>query len=247
MNHGVNPDTSSRSVAKLLVKGILSVISLVILVSATLVVPLRWINPPTSSYMIQQKYSLQNSSGEAIPIRHKWVDWDQISDYAKVAAITSEDQRFPEHNGFDFEAIKKAWQESQRGDDLRGASTITQQVAKNLYLWQGRSYLRKGIEAYFTGLIELFWSKKRILEIYLNIAEFGPGIFGVEAAARTYFNSSAADLNMPESALLMTALPSPKRYDLHNPSPYMIERRNWILRYMHLLGNTVYLDRLDNG
>ncbi|MDR8391079.1 monofunctional biosynthetic peptidoglycan transglycosylase [Aliifodinibius sp. S!AR15-10] len=218
---------------------------LLVFISFLLVLSFRWINPPTSSYMIQQKYELQNDNGESLEIKYQWVGWDQISDYVKVAAITSEDQRFPEHNGFDFEAIEKALEESQRGDNLRGASTITQQVAKNMFLWPGRSFIRKGIEAYFTVLIELCWSKRRILEIYLNIAEFGAGVFGVEAAASTYFGIPASKLSMLQSALLITALPSPKRYNLHNPSPYMIKRRNWVLRYMHLLGNRDYLDRLE--
>lgn len=189
--------------------------------------------------MLRQAYTLD------VEIQHRWVEWDHISDYVKMAAITSEDQRFPFHNGFDFEAIREAIEESRSGEDLRGASTITQQVAKNLYLWTGRSFIRKGIEAYFTVLIELFWTKKRILEIYLNIAEFGPGVFGVEAAARTYFGTNAAAMDMMQSALLITALPSPKRYDLGDPSPYMIERRNWILRYMFLLGNRDYLKNLE--
>lgn len=243
--NGVEPNRASRIRFKRLLKWFAYAVFLLMVISILLVLTFRWVNPPTSSYMIQQENALQVNNGESIEISYRWVDWDQISEYVKVAAITSEDQRFPEHNGFDFEAIEKALEESERGEDLRGASTITQQVAKNMFLWPGRSYIRKGIEAYYTVLIELFWSKKRILEIYLNIAEFGPGVFGVEAAAQTYFNTSAANLNMPQSALMITALPSPKRYNLQNPSPYMIRRRNWILSYMHLLGNTDYLDRIE--
>lgn len=210
----------------------------------SLVLAFRWINPPISSYMLQQQYVGTAANENGIEISQEWVAWQDISDYAKLAAITSEDQRFPFHYGFDLEAIEQAIDESQRGEQLRGASTITQQVAKNLFLWQGRSFIRKGIEAYFTLLIELFWSKERILEMYLNIAEFGPGVFGIESAAERYFNTSAHSLSMTQSALMMTALPSPKRYNLSDPSPYMIERRNWILRYMFLLGNTSYLDNL---
>lgn len=218
-------------------------ILLFIFLSILLILPFKWIDPPTSSYMIQQKQALAEDSNEST-ISYEWVDWHKISDYTKMAAITSEDQRFPFHNGFDLEAIEKAIEESQQGEDLRGASTITQQVAKNMFLWPGRSFIRKGIEAYLTVLIELFWSKERILEIYLNIAEFGPGVFGVQAAAQQYFETSASSLSMGQSALMMTALPSPKRYNLADPSPYMMERRNWILRYMFLLGNTKYLENL---
>lgn len=214
---------------------------LVVAASISIVILLRWINPPTTSFMIRKSIQSSQSGG----IAYRWVDWDNISDYVKIAAITSEDQRFPQHNGFDFEAIEKALQESRQGDRLRGASTITQQTAKNLFLWPGRSIIRKGIEAYFTMLIELFWSKKRILEVYLNVAQFGRNTFGVEAASRTYFHTSAAHLNMAQSALLVTALPSPERYDLADPSPYMVERRNWVLRQMFHLGNTSYLGQLD--
>jgi len=145
----------------------------------------------------------------------------------------------------DMDAIEQAIDEHQRGESLRGASTITQQTAKNLFLWPGQSFVRKGIEAYFALLMEGLLSKKRILEIYLNIAEFGNGVYGVKAASDIYFNTEPADLDMMQSALMVTALPSPRRYNLADPSPYMIERRNWILQYMFYLGNTDYLKKLE--
>lgn len=216
------------------------------IISIGLVVAFRWVNPPVSAFMIQRTLQAGWNNNQAFHLEYEWVDWENISDYMKVAAITSEDQRFPEHNGFDLEAIEQAIEEKQDGEQLRGASTISQQVAKNLYLWPGHSFIRKGIEAYFTVLIELFWTKQRILEIYLNIAEFGDGIYGVQAAGTTFFNTPAGQLSMMQSALMVTALPSPRRYNLANPSPYMIERRNWVLEYMFYLGNTNYLKKLVN-
>ena len=213
-------------------------------VSLLAVLLLKWFNPPTSSFMLQRQISTEWNN-EDLNIQYRWTDWDDISPYVKVAAITSEDQRFAEHWGLDLSAIQEAIEEHQKGESLRGASTITQQVAKNLFLWSGQSFIRKGIEAYFALIIELFWTKKRILEVYLNIAEFGNGIYGVHAASETYFETGPANLDMIQSALMVTALPSPRRYNLSDPSPYMIERRNWILQYMFYLGNTEYLKKLE--
>lgn len=214
-------------------------------VSLLTVLLLRWFNPPTTSFMLQRQISTGWNNNEDFNLKYRWTNWDDISPYVKVAAITSEDQRFAEHWGLDISAIQEAIEEHQKGESLRGASTITQQVAKNLFLWSGQSFIRKGIEAYFALIIELFWSKKRILEVYLNIAEFGNGVYGVYAASETYFDTDPANLNMIQSALMVTALPSPRRYNLADPSPYMIDRRNWILQYMFYLGNTEYLKRLE--
>ena len=205
---------------------------------------LRWINPPTTSFMLQRQYQAWENSENSFELRYDWVSWSQISPAIKIAAITSEDQSFARHWGIDLSSIRKAINEYQQGQDLRGASTITQQVAKNLFLWPTSSYLRKGIEAYFALLIEMLWSKERILEMYLNIVEFGDGIYGVQAAAQHFFDTSAADLSKWQSALMVTALPAPKRYNLANPSQYMLERRTWVLRYMDFLGNERYLKKL---
>lgn len=213
--------------------------------SILMVLMMRWINPPTSSFMIQRSLSAWWNEEENFELHHKWTDYMEISPYIKVAVIASEDQRFPDHWGFDFEAIEEAIEEKQQGVRTRGASTITQQVAKNLFLWPNQSLIRKGFEAYFTLLLELFWSKNRILEVYLNIAEFGNSVYGVEAACQLYFNTSATSLDMSRSALLPTVLPSPKRMNLQNPSSYMTGRRDWILRYMFYLGNTEYLNQLE--
>lgn len=205
---------------------------------------LKWVPPPTTSFILQRQFQASLNE-EPLEIKYEWTNWENISPYLKVAAVTSEDQRFAEHWGLDLKAIQDAYDEYQGGESLRGASTITQQVAKNLFLWPGQSFIRKGVEAYFSLLIELFWSKKRILEVYLNIVEFGNGVYGAKAASTTYFNTDPENLDMMQSALMVTALPSPRRYNLASPSSYMISRRNWILQYMFYLGNTNYLKKLE--
>lgn len=215
------------------------------LLSLLMVLSLRWINPITSSFMLQRQWEAWWSGQDQFELRYEWVSWNNIAWEVKVAAVTSEDQRFADHWGIDLEQVQKAIRENRRGEELRGASTITQQTAKNLFLWPARSYIRKGLEAYFALLIELLWPKYRILEVYLNIAEFGNGIYGVEAASEYFFNSSADRLSRSQAALMVTALPSPRRYNLSSPSSYMYRRQNWILRYMNYLGNRHYLRRLE--
>jgi len=178
-------------------------------------------------------------------IRYRWVDWADLSPHVKVAVIASEDQNFPAHYGFDLKAIDDALDERQRGRRVRGASTISQQVAKNLFLWSGRSWLRKGLEAYFTVLIETLWPKQRILEVYLNVAEFGRGVFGVGAAADVYFRKPASRLNQYDAALLAAVLPSPKRMRVNAPSAYVRSRQQWILGQMRGLGGTALLNELS--
>lgn len=205
---------------------------------------LRWVNPPTSSFMQQRQVEIWNND-EDLQIQQQWISWNDISPHLKMAAIASEDQRFATHWGLDLISINEAIDDYEDGEDLRGASTITQQVAKNLFLWQQQSYIRKGIEAYFALLIEMLWSKERILEVYLNTAEFGNGVYGVEAAANVYFDTSAGQISKYNSALMSTALPAPRRYNLANPSEYMFDRSQWVIRFMDLLGNSHYLDRLN--
>ena len=161
--------------------------------------------------------------------------------------IAAEDQKFLEHDGFDFEAIDKAMTDAKRGRRLRGASTISQQVAKNLFLWPEQSWVRKGLEAWFTLWIELLWPKQRILEVYLNSAEFGRGIWGVEAASRHFFGKPALHLNRAEAALLAAVLPNPKRFRVSNPSPYVRQRQDWILWQMRMLGGAGLLRKLDEA
>jgi monofunctional biosynthetic peptidoglycan transglycosylase len=182
--------------------------------------------------------------GQGCDIRYQWVDWRDISPHMGVAVVAAEDQKFPQHLGFDVDALVEVWQEHQDGGRLRGASTISQQVAKNLFLWPGRSFIRKGLEAYFTVCLEGLWSKRRILEVYLNVAEFGQGIFGVAAASETFFDKSPAQLAAHEAALLAAVLPNPSEFDVKQPSPYVLKRRVWILRQMQQLGGSKYLHGL---
>jgi monofunctional biosynthetic peptidoglycan transglycosylase len=161
-----------------------------------------------------------------------------------IAVVAAEDQNFPFHFGFDFEQIEKAIEQSNRGRKLRGASTITQQVAKNLFLWEGRSFIRKGFEAYFTVLLELLWSKERILEVYLNIIETGDMIFGVGAASQIYFKKLPLKITRSQAALVAATIPNPKRFSARNPSGYIFRRQSWILGQMSSLGGTAYLKNL---
>ncbi len=188
-----------------------------------LVGALRFVPPPVSSFMLQS---------ELWPIRYEWVPAERIAEVARKAVVASEDQKFWTHDGFDFEAMEEAYRANQQRRSRRGASTISQQTAKNLFLWPGGGYLRKGIEAYFTVLIELLWPKARILEVYLNIAEFGPGIYGVEAAAQKFFGKPAAKLSAEEAARLAAVLPNPKRWRAANPGSYVTARSAWILWQM---------------
>ena len=174
----------------------------------------------------------QVGRGEQLRLRHHWVPLDEMSIYMPVAVIASEDQRFMEHKGFDFDAIEKAIDENRKGKRQRGASTITQQTAKNVFLWHGHSWVRKGLEAYFTFLIELCWSKQRIMEVYLNSIEMGDGIYGAEAVAQWHFHCTAAQLTRPQCALIAATLPNPLRFSSKNPSNYMLKRQTWIMRQM---------------
>ena len=225
-------------------KWILKGLGCLVACSILLVLLMRWVNPQTSSFMMQRSVTAWWQGEENFELYYRWTDAEEISPHIKMAAIASEDQAFASHWGIDLSSINKALEEYNRGEDLRGASTITQQTAKNLFLWPGQSYLRKGIEAYLAVLIELLWPKDRILEVYLNIAEFGDGFYGVQAAAAQYFSTTPAQLSKAQSALMVTALPAPKRYNLARPSGYMIERQNWVLQYMDLLGNSYYLKKL---
>ena len=177
--------------------------------------------------------------------RRQWENLAQISPNLPLAVVASEDQKFPEHWGFDVEAIEKAYALNQSRHKVRGASTISQQVAKNLFLWSGRSFFRKGLEAYFTVLIESLWPKRRILEIYLNIAEFGYGTYGAEAAAQRFFHKPATRLTRGDAAVLAAVLPNPERYSASAPSRYVQQRRDWILSQMQALGGPEMLSEID--
>ena len=218
----------------------LGFILLVVLLSVALVLPLRWAAPPTTAFM------LQDQSGR-VPVLYEWTDWPSLGTNAALAVVAAEDQTFADHFGFDVKSIRESVESYTQGDSLRGASTITQQVAKNLYLWPGRSFVRKGIEAWFALLIEVFWTKERILEVYLNIAELGPGLYGVPAASRIYFGKAPADLSSAEAALLAAVLPNPRRLDASRPSEYVRERQHWIERHMQRLHREAWITRISGN
>ena len=192
------------------------------------IIALRWVNPPIT---ITQLTNWVQGHG----LKRDYVDFENMSPNIRLAVMASEDQLFPDHNGFDIKSIKKALESNKKSKRVRGASTISQQVAKNVFLWQGRSWFRKGLEVYFTFMIELLWSKERILEMYLNVSEMGTGIFGVEAAAQKYFKKPASKLTRTEAARIAAVLPNPKKYKAEPASPYIARRTSWILNQMNNL------------
>lgn len=204
----------------------------------------RWIRPPTSAVMLEQRLAGLFGGSPSTPIRYRWTDWSTIPPPMRLAVVAAEDQKFPHHWGFDFASIADAVEQAGEWKRIRGASTITQQVARNLFLWQDRSMLRKGLEAYFTVLLELLWPKRRVLEVYLNIAEFGEGIYGVSAAAQTFFGKRPTELQPREAALLAAVLPNPTRLQARNPSAYVRGRADWIEEQMRQLGGPAYLRHL---
>jgi monofunctional biosynthetic peptidoglycan transglycosylase len=205
-----------------------------------LVFAMRWINPVTSSIILQRQIA-NFIKGDFELVKYHWVDYDDVSKYVPIAIVAAEDQNFPNHWGFDFKQIEKAMKQNKRGKRSRGASTITQQVAKNLFLWEGKSFVRKGIEAYFTILIELLWDKKRILEVHMNIAEFGENIFGVGIASIAYFKKPPDKLTINQAALLAAVLPNPIKYSVVKPSGYVRGRQTWIIKQINSLGGPDYL------
>ena len=213
----------------------LRILAAVLLVSIAPLLVLRWVTPPTSAVILERSLS------EGRPQDFQWVPLERISPYAALAVVAAEDQKFPRHHGFDFASISEAIQNNAGGGRLRGASTLTQQVARNLFLWQGRSYLRKGLEAWLTVWLEVLWPKERILEVYLNIAETGPQTFGMEAAAWRFFQRPAIALTREQAALIAAVLPSPRRSRPDAPSDYLLRRQQDILQQMQQLGGTAWL------
>ena len=226
-------------------RAIAGLLALILVLSVLAVWSLRWINPRYTAFMAEAQATAWANRDSNYVFRHTWVDLDRISPNLPLAVVASEDQKFPEHWGFDVEAIEKAYALNQHNHKVRGASTISQQVAKNLFLWSGRSYFRKGLEAYFTILIESLWPKRRILEVYLNIAEFGYGTYGAEAAAQRFFHKPAARLTRGDAAVLAAVLPNPQRFSAAAPSRYVQQRREWILGQMQALGGPEMLDEID--
>lgn len=207
-------------------KKIKKLIFIIILANILFIVWGKFLNPPVTVTQI-------GGFLEYGKLKRDYVSYDEMGSHVKRAVIASEDQAFFSHNGFDYKAIEKAMKHNEQGKKLRGGSTISQQTAKNIFLWQGRSWLRKGLEAVYTFIIELIWGKEVILERYLNSIEMGRGVFGVEAASEYYFNKSAKNLTKSEAAWIAAILPNPKKYDPKNPSPYLKRKHGWIMRQMN--------------
>ncbi len=202
---------------------------------------LRWVPPPTTAFMV--RHSLMSEEDGAVS--YQWTEWEQISPHVADAVLAAEDQKFFRHHGFDVESIQDAVADARRGAGLRGASTVSQQVAKNLFLWPGRSFVRKGLEAYLTVGLELVWTKRRILEVYLNVAEFGRGVYGIGAASERFFGKAPAAITADEAALLAAVLPNPIRLRVDRPSAYVRERQSWIRGQMRRLSETGLLHPLE--
>jgi monofunctional biosynthetic peptidoglycan transglycosylase len=208
----------------------------VVAITVLLVLPWRWLNPPTTAFMLQDQLKRQR------PVQYQWLEMEQISPQLAIAVIASEDQKFPLHHGFDVEQIRTVL--AADGGPARGASTLTQQLAKNLYLWPGKSYLRKGLEAWLSVWLELLWPKQRILHTYLNVVEFAPGVYGAGAASRALFNRPADALSARQAATLAAVLPNPRRMSAARPSAYVQRRAQEIEQSVEQLGGTAYLSKI---
>ncbi len=210
-------------------------------ISVMQVLCLRWLNPPTSAFMLERRVAAWRDGEQDFHLHYHWRSLDEISRWLPISVVASEDQKFPEHEGFDFEAIDKAIDRNREGKKVHGASTISQQVAKNLFLWGGRNYVRKGLEAWYTVLIEHLWSKQRIMEVYVNIAEFGDGVYGADAAAHDLFRTTAARLTPAQCARLAAVLPNPRHWSAAAPNAYVLRHAAWIQRQITQLGGPDYL------
>lgn len=233
--------TPRRPLTARLLRSCLLLILAWLALSWFLVLVFRFVPPWTSAVMMERQLGALIHGESDFHLRHRWVPWNQVSPYVPLAMVAGEDQKFPFHHGFDFDSIQDAVDAADEGRRLRGASTISQQTAKNLFLWNGRSFVRKGLEAYFTVLIELTWPKQRILEVYMNIAELGDGIYGVGAASDAFFHVPPAQLSAAQAARLAAVLPSPRRFHADHPSAYVQGRANWIQQQMAQLGGPAYL------
>ncbi len=237
MSSEIDESTSKRwKISKWVIAAAFGMPLLLLMVT---VITLRWVDPSVTSFTIREDW--ESLEMERYNLRDFWVEADEIPDHMKWAVVASEDQLFWEHHGFDVESIQEAWEDRQEGRRSRGASSISQQVAKNLFLSPAQSLFRKGLEAGITVLIELFWPKERIIEVYLNVAEFGPGIFGVGRAAEVFWSIPVSQIDADKAARLAAVLPSPKRMRVQPPSPYAYERSRWILRQMTQLTGIQYI------
>lgn len=238
-------DGRRGSITGWLLKRVAWLVLVWVALTAGTILMLRWLSPVTSAFMLEARAQALSNHDTAYRTAYEWVSLERISSNAAIAVIASEDQQFPFHAGFDLSSIRDSVRASETGRRLRGASTISQQVAKNLFLWNGHSFVRKALEAWLTVLIEAMWPKERILEMYLNVVEFGKGVYGVEAAARHFYHKPAARLSSSEAALLAAVLPNPLRLRADRPSAYVLSRRDWILGQMRDLGGAAYLQVLE--
>ena len=220
------------------------VLLVLIIAQFVYIILLKWVNPPVTITEISSWLSLW---GTDKTLQKTWVNYDEISQHAKLAVIASEDQLFTDHNGFDFKSIEKAMKHNQKSKKIKGASTISQQVAKNVFLWQGRSWFRKGLEVYFTFMIENIWGKQRILEVYLNVAQMGEGVVGIEAASQLNYHKSAATLNREEAAMIAACLPNPIKYTINPPARITAYRQRKILVQMRNLAPDPDIAELVTG
>lgn len=230
---------NSKNSGQPMLKKILSVVTKIFLwflmVSVLWVLVYRFVNPPITLLMILRNVE-RKAEGKPSKLEKEWVDFEEISDHMKKAAVAAEDQLFLKHIGFDVKAIEKAFENNAKSKQVKGGSTISQQTAKNVFLWPGRSWIRKGVEAYFTLLIEMLWSKERILEVYLNVIEMGDGVYGAEAAAQEYFHKSCRKLTRSQAALIVACFPNPRRWTPKQPTAYIKKRQYFIMRNMRRLG-----------
>ena len=226
-------------------KILLKTLVFIIVLSILTTILFRWVPVPLTPLMLIRCME-QKSDGKDMMLKHDWVSIDQIPTKLQLAVVCSEDQNYLKHYGFDWGAIQKAMKGNEAGKKMRGGSTISQQTAKNVFLWPGRSYVRKGLEAYFTLLIETCWSKERIMEVYLNSIEMGNGVYGAEAAAQHWFKKSAKKLNKDECAAIASILPNPRKYSANPPSAYVAKQKAWIKQQMNFWGNQLDYDKYED-
>ncbi|GAA0717096.1 monofunctional biosynthetic peptidoglycan transglycosylase [Dokdonella soli] len=235
--------TTHRPLSRRIARGLLFALATWLALSVLAVLILRFVPPIASAVMLEDWIGARLDGDRTFALHYRWTPWDRVAKTLPIALVAAEDQKFPFHHGFDFDAIQSALAEADDGERLRGASTISQQVAKNLFLWSGRSFVRKGLEAYFTVLLETLWPKRRILEVYLNVAELGDGIYGVGAASELFFHTTPAQLDAHQAALLAAVLPNPTRFRVERPSAYVQRRAAWIQHQANQLGGAAYLPR----
>jgi monofunctional biosynthetic peptidoglycan transglycosylase len=226
---------------------LIKLVLIMFLLSIVWVLVYKWFSPPATLHMIERRAQAGQKNKNVPQIRYEFVELEEVSSQVPLALMAAEDQLFMTHNGFDYQAMKGAFQKNRNSKRIAGGSTISQQVAKNVFLWHGRSYLRKLVEAYFTVLIEFFWSKHRIMEVYLNIAETGDQLFGIEAAARKYYQVPAKKLTASQAAMIASVLPNPVKYTVKNPSANIYKKRKVVLRNMRQMGGTASIKLLLQG